>query len=170
MIKTHSFVFCILILLLSACSTPSPKVLNQPKPTESASAIQKRPITEYMSAFFFESGLEIRTDSQVKLERFPRQITEYILFDQIVLVGNSDSLGPESYNLKLSLQRAQKIKAILIRNGIPAEKIVTMGKGTEDMIQNPEQCHGSLKQRQDCEKVNRRVDYDFIGFRVKGLI
>ncbi len=169
MMKTHSFVFCILTLLLSACSTPSPKVLSQPKPTESKITI-RNPLRHDggMNAFYFKSGVQIRTDSQVMLERFFRYMPQQIVsFDQVVLVGNTDSLGAESYNLKLSLERAEKIKSIFIENGFPTEKIVIMGKGSEMWVQNPAQCHGSLKQRQDCERVNRRVDYDFIGLKVK---
>ena len=43
--------------------------------------------------------------------------------------GHTDTSGPESYNMALSLRRANAVKDALVRDGVPAQAIVVIGKG-----------------------------------------
>lgn len=47
----------------------------------------------------------------------------------VAIEGHTDSVGAESYNLSLSENRANSVKAALVAKGIDAERIVTVGKG-----------------------------------------
>lgn len=47
----------------------------------------------------------------------------------VVLTGWTDSLGSDSYNAKLSRNRANAVKAYLTEQGVPASRITTVGKG-----------------------------------------
>jgi OOP family OmpA-OmpF porin len=51
---------------------------------------------------------------------------------RISVTGHTDRSGPDSYNQKLSERRAASVKAELIRDGVPANEIVTIGKGESD--------------------------------------
>ncbi|MEO8306666.1 MAG: OmpA family protein [Pseudomonadota bacterium] len=47
----------------------------------------------------------------------------------VVIEGHTDSMGSDSYNLTLSENRANAVKAALVRKGIQADRIVAVGKG-----------------------------------------
>ena len=50
----------------------------------------------------------------------------------ISVTGHTDLAGPAAYNLKLSLRRADSVRAALIKQGIPAANITTAGRGEAD--------------------------------------
>jgi outer membrane protein OmpA-like peptidoglycan-associated protein len=53
---------------------------------------------------------------------------------RIVATGHTDLSGSPQYNLRLSERRAEAVKAELIRLGVPATVITTIGKGEEDPL------------------------------------
>jgi outer membrane protein OmpA-like peptidoglycan-associated protein len=74
--------------------------------------------------------------------------------DGVLLIGHTDSLGSDDYNMELSERRAQAAKRYLEESfNIPASKISTMGKGKNDPIA-PNDTEAD-RQR------NRRVDFVF---------
>jgi len=55
---------------------------------------------------------------------------------QIIVVGHTDTVGSNSYNMRLSLRRAAVVKAELVEDGIKRDMIEASGKGeTELMVQ-----------------------------------
>jgi OOP family OmpA-OmpF porin len=48
---------------------------------------------------------------------------------RITATGHTDTSGPESYNMALSLRRANAVKDTLVREGVPATAITVVGKG-----------------------------------------
>lgn len=48
---------------------------------------------------------------------------------RIQATGHTDTVGTEAYNMALSIRRANAVKAVLVREGIPADEIVVIGKG-----------------------------------------
>ena len=49
----------------------------------------------------------------------------------IQIAGHTDSTGSHDYNMKLSLQRAESVKAYLVSRGVPAARLVTVGAGPD---------------------------------------
>jgi len=47
----------------------------------------------------------------------------------VAIEGHTDSMGSDSYNLSLSENRANSVKAALVAKGISAQRIVSVGKG-----------------------------------------
>lgn len=71
---------------------------------------------------------------------------------EVSIVGYTDSIGKNAYNLALSLKRAESTKEKLIELGVEAEKIVSVdGKGEEEPIATNETSEGRSK--------NRRVEF-----------
>jgi len=64
---------------------------------------------------------------------------------RVELVGHADRVGSDKYNLALSEKRAQAVKDELVRQGVPANAIVTVARGesaplisTPDGIREPQ--------------------------------
>lgn len=51
---------------------------------------------------------------------------------RIVLIGFADRVGPEDYNLHLSLRRAESVRDALIAGGVSAELISVEGRGESE--------------------------------------
>ena len=64
--------------------------------------------------------------------------------------GHTDKSGPDSYNMALSLRRANTVKDALVREGVPATAISVIGKGeTQPLVQTADGVR---------EPQNRRVE------------
>lgn len=83
---------------------------------------------------YFRTGTDKFTDEtekqvqQVLAEMAERPAAE------VVVIGHTDRVGGDPRNDQLSLQRAQRVKELLIPLGIPKERIVTAGRGEREPI------------------------------------
>ncbi len=66
------------------------------------------------------------------------------------IVGYTDSRGSDSYNRDLSQRRAESVRAFLIGEGVPADRIRAEGQGEMNPIAN----NGTAEGRAE----NRRVE------------
>lgn len=53
---------------------------------------------------------------------------------KVTVTGFTDTSGNATYNMRLSQQRAEAVKAELVRNGVPAGIVTTEGRGEELLI------------------------------------
>ena len=53
---------------------------------------------------------------------------------KVAIIGHTDDLGKDAYNLALSKNRANKIKLALEKSGIPSNRISTVGKGEKEPL------------------------------------
>ncbi len=53
---------------------------------------------------------------------------------QIEVIGHTDTTGSAAYNLELSQHRAEVVADELIRRGVPATDIATIGRGEQDLL------------------------------------
>ena len=58
------------------------------------------------------------------LIRYPRTIVH--------VVGHTDSIGSESYNMELSRHRAQSVVNYFVLQGVPQSRLVTVGRGESE--------------------------------------
>lgn len=75
----------------------------------------------------------------------------------LVLTGYTDNTGPADVNQSLSEQRAQVVARYMISHGIPANRVVALGRGSADPIADNNTALGRLK--------NRRIEGTLEGIR-----
>jgi outer membrane protein OmpA-like peptidoglycan-associated protein len=65
----------------------------------------------------------------------------------VAIEGHTDSIGTEGYNRQLSEDRANAVKAALVAKGIPAERVVTVGKGEDEPVASNDNAAGRQQNR-----------------------
>lgn len=76
----------------------------------------------------------------------------------VEIIGHTDDVDTEEYNMKLSLERANAVRDYLVSKGLDASKVVTTGKGESDPIASNKTEQGRAQ--------NRRVEVLVLG-RIK---
>lgn len=75
---------------------------------------------------------------------------------KVTIVGHTDYLGDDLYNMNLSLLRAQTVRAYLIERGVVAESLSASGAGESQPVK---QCQSTNRDALiECLKPNRRVE------------
>ena len=75
----------------------------------------------------------------------------------IIAVGHTDSIGSDAYNQRLSVRRAEAVKAYLVTKGIERNRVYTEGKGEKQPVADNRTAEGRAK--------NRRVEIEVVGTR-----
>jgi outer membrane protein OmpA-like peptidoglycan-associated protein len=110
-------------------------------------AMPPRPIS---FTLYFESGTDEFTEqSRQEVKRVIAEMARRPA-PEITVIGHTDQVGPDQTNDALSLQRAERVKSILVDMGIAPERILTAGRGRrEPLVRTAE---GAAEPR------NRRVE------------
>ncbi|ABE42275.1 TolC family outer membrane protein [Polaromonas sp. JS666] len=77
--------------------------------------------------------------------------------DVVIAVGHTDSVGTDAYNQRLSLARADSVKAYLVSKGVDRQRIRTEGRGESQPVADNATAEGRAK--------NRRVDIEVVEAR-----
>ncbi|WP_074436740.1 OmpA family protein, partial [Streptobacillus notomytis] len=93
--------------------------------------------------------------------------TDYVRLDRIDIIGHTDRLGSESYNMALGLRRAQTVRSYLQQLGVTTQITVASRGKKEPKVHCPgSRATDKLKQ---CLLPNRRVEINLTGLEVKYL-
>jgi outer membrane protein OmpA-like peptidoglycan-associated protein len=113
-------------------------------------ALAAQPPRPLSFTLFFASGTDTLTpESTETLARIAREVAGRPAAE-VVAIGHTDRVGSDQQNDALSLQRAERVRQELIRVGIPADRIVAVGRGEREPIVPTED--GTAEPR------NRRVE------------
>jgi outer membrane protein OmpA-like peptidoglycan-associated protein len=101
--------------------------------TKPVAVIRRLVLTEQTKALFDFDKATIRPDAQQELAGVVQEMQENPAL-RAELVGHTDSIGSDAYNLRLSQRRAEAVRNYLVSRGIAADRIRTDWKGEAEPI------------------------------------
>ena len=142
-----------------AAPAPSPAPAAAPKPAAKPAAA---PVTEKVTLssdvlFDFDKAI-VKPEGKTKLDDLVGKL-KAVNLEVIIAIGHTDSVGSNAYNQKLSVRRANAVKAYFVSKGVPANRIYTEGKGETSPVATNKTKEGRQK--------NRRVEIEVVGTRAK---
>jgi outer membrane protein OmpA-like peptidoglycan-associated protein len=153
---------------LSYAADPTPNLetgISEPDyPVEEAPATPAA-ITVSLDAeplFNFDKH-NIRADQRTKIDQFVAAL-EGTSYETVWAIGHADRIGTVGYNQKLSDRRAEAVKAYLVRLGVPANKIRTLGRSEHNPLTGETDC-ANLRRKEliACYQPDRRVEISVSG-------
>jgi OmpA-OmpF porin, OOP family len=111
-------------------------------------------VTYAADAFFAFDKAVVQPAGKAKLDELVARM-KALDIEVVVAVGHTDATGPASYNQRLSVRRAEAVKAYMVSKGVDADRIFTEGKGEGSPIADNGSRSGRAK--------NRRVEVEVVG-------
>lgn len=137
--------------------TPPPQLEGRPQLKRFTLAADA--LFDFDKAVLKPAGKTALSDLATKIKDAP--------VDAIAITGHTDSFGSDAYNNRLSLRRAEAVKAHLVSQGVAANKITVDGRGKRDLKIDPKSCKGKRKAQIACQQPNRRVEVELTGTRTE---
>jgi len=137
----------------AAPAAPAPAAKPAAKPPAPAAATK---VTYAADAFFDFDKSALKKEGKAKLDDLVGKV-KGISLEVIIAVGHTDSVGSDAYNQKLSVRRAEAVKAYLVSKGIEKNRVYTEGKGEKQPVADNKTKEGRAK--------NRRVEIEVVGTR-----
>ena len=113
-------------------------------------------VTYAADAFFDFNKSVVKPEGKAKLDDLVGKV-KGINLEVVIAVGHTDSVGGDAYNQKLSVARAEAVKAYLVSKGIEKNRVYTEGKGKSQPVADNKTNEGRAK--------NRRVEIEVVGTR-----
>ncbi len=137
-----------------AAAPAAPAARPAPAPAPQPPAATK--VTYAADAFFDFDKAVLKPEGKAKLDDLVGKV-KGINLEVIIAVGHTDSVGTDAYNQKLSVRRAEAVKAYLVSKGIEKNRVYTEGKGEKQPVADNKTAEGRAK--------NRRVEIEVVGTR-----
>ncbi|MEK8049155.1 outer membrane protein OmpA [Ideonella sp. DXS22W] len=129
-------------------------------PAPAAAPVPAKPTSEKVTfaadAFFDFDKAVLKPEAKAKLDDLVGK-TAAVSLEVVIAVGHTDSAGTDAYNQKLSVKRAEAVKAYLTGKGIEKNRVYTEGKGEKNPVADNKTAEGRAK--------NRRVEIEVVGTR-----
>jgi len=181
--RLSTSISAIVLLALAACAStpestapsapavaPAPRAAPAPVPAPGAApakpaAAKPEKVTTASAVNFDFDRYVIRPDARGKLDDMVGKLRNVNL-EVIIAVGHADRLGGDAYNMKLSVRRADSVKAYLVSKGVAASRVYTEGKGERQPVKD---CKGEGKTKAliACLEPNRRAELEAVGSVMK---
>jgi OOP family OmpA-OmpF porin len=169
--RKNAWALAALVALAVGCATqeapkpapepaPAPAPAPAPKPEPKPEPPKPKPVAEKVTfaaevLFDFDKSV-VKPDGKAKLDDLAAKVRG-INLEVVIAIGHTDSVGTDEYNQKLSVRRAESVKAYLVSKGIEANRVYTEGKGEKQPVADNHTSEGRAK--------NRRVEIEVIGTR-----
>jgi OOP family OmpA-OmpF porin len=134
---------------------PAPAPAPKPAPTPAPKPVTEK-VTLAADVFFDFDKAVLKPEGKAKLDDLVAKL-KAVNLEVIIAIGHTDNIGTKEYNQKLSVRRAEAVKAYLVSKGIEPNRIYTEGKGLTQPIADNRTAEGRAK--------NRRVEIEVVGTR-----
>ena len=128
---------------------PAPKPAPKPAPVAEKVTLAADVLFDFDKAVLKNEGKNKLDDLATKVKAINLEV--------VIAIGHTDSIGSDAYNQKLSVRRAESVKAYLVSKGVEPNRIYTEGKGEKQPV--------ASNKTKDGRQKNRRVEIEVIGTR-----
>jgi len=141
---------------------PAMKPMTPPPPPPAKPAMKPKPtpvaekVTLAADVLFDFDKSVLKNEGKAKLDDLAAKV-KAINLEVVIAIGHTDSIGADAYNQKLSVRRAESVKAYLVTKGVAPNRVYTEGKGEKQPVASNKTKDGRAK--------NRRVEIEVIGTR-----
>ena len=114
-------------------------------------ALKNQQVVVFSNIEFRFDSHELKPTSFATLDRIAADLRNDSNWTRLTLTGHTDNIGPSAVNQRLSVRRAETVRAYLVQQGIPASKIEVVGRGAEQPVASNNTAAGRQQ--------NRRVEF-----------
>ena len=134
---------------------PPPPVKPAAKPKPKPAPVAQKVTLAADVLFDFDKSI-LKNEGKNKLDDLAGKV-KAVNLEVVIAIGHTDSIGSDAYNQKLSVRRAESVKAYLVSKGVEPNRIYTEGKGEKQPV--------ASNKTKDGRQKNRRVEIEVIGTR-----
>ena len=134
---------------------PPPAPKPEPKPEAKPKPVAEKVTFAADVLFDFDKAV-IKPEGKSKIYDLSSKVRGVNL-EVIIAIGHADSIGSDEYNQRLSMRRAEAVKAYMVSRGIEPNRVYTEGKGEKQPVASNRTTDGRAK--------NRRTEIEVIGTR-----
>jgi len=114
-------------------------------------ALRNQQVVVFSNIEFQFDSHQLKPTSFAALDRIAADLRNDTNWTKLTLTGHTDNVGSNAVNQRLSVRRAEAVKAYLVQQGVPASKIEVVGRGAEQPIATNNTREGRAQ--------NRRVEF-----------
>ncbi|MEO6744454.1 MAG: OmpA family protein [Caldimonas sp.] len=133
-----------------------------PPPPPPPAPVVLTPVAEKVTlasdALFDFDDAVLKTEGKAKLDELATRQRGMTL-EAVIATGHTDSVGSDTYNDRLSMRRAEAVKAYLVSGGTEANRVFVEGKGEKQPVADNATTDGRAQ--------NRRVQIEVVGTRTR---
>ena len=127
---------------------PAPKAqVPQPQPVVTKTTFQTDTLFDFDKSVIKPDGKQVLDELVTKLKTIKLEV--------IIVVGHTDSIGTDAYNMKLGGRRADAVRAYLISKGVEKSRVYVESRGEKQPVADNKTAAGRAK--------NRRVEVEVVG-------
>jgi outer membrane protein OmpA-like peptidoglycan-associated protein len=123
------------------------------------------PVCEHRILFFASGSAALDGAARTMLESFmERGVADMLPSSTLVIVADSDSIGPAAANMRLSRRRTESVRRFLLDRGFPASRLRVRAMGEQRQSRSSEGIAGAAIDRSAA-----LVEYGFPGEIPRGV-
>lgn len=131
---------------------PPPVVQPTPSAPPAPPAVPTKVTLQADTLFDFDRSV-IKPEGRARLNRFVAD-TQGVKYTVVIVVGHTDSVGSDEYNMRLGLRRAEAVKAYLVNQGMAANQIQTSSRGKREPVADNRTAAGRALNRRVVIEIN----------------